>query len=140
MLNICAEKFQKILDKNEIIYNTDFDTDGNPVFQVRFLQDTLFFLTFSGEDGTDLLIECVFQKIPENKVLEIIVYCTILNRKLPWLTFFVTPEHYLFVRISTLLNTADNPDEHTLSLALYMAETLNKYSSLIQDVIDKGIQ
>ena len=110
MLNTCANKFAKFLEEKGLHFDTNTTNTGRSV--VSFPYDgKVARIFFGGEEGTYMSIYLVFESVPEEKTMDLLVVCNELNNKYKWVKFYLDDENDLVLEDDAILTVATAPDE-----------------------------
>lgn len=110
MLNTCAEKFKRLLEDKEFNFKSGIDNDGDSYifFPYNGKNAQLF---FTAEDGKYLSIYLCFEKVPEDKVTDVIFACNEMNIRFKWVTFYVDKDNDVMLHLDELLSVEHAEDE-----------------------------
>ena len=118
MLNTCASLFVKNLEAKGLNFRSGTNSNNDSVVEFPY-EGKITRLFFSGETGSYLSIYLVYEKVPENKVSDMIFTCNDLNCAYKWITFYVDKDNDVILHDDAILS-ADTADEEALELLVRM--------------------
>jgi len=113
-MSTCAELFIALLESQNFHYASKIDDDGDVVVDFPYKGKT-FKCFFSGEGGSYLSLYCVYENIPEDKLVDVIFLCNELNTKYKWITFYVDHDRDMMLHDDAILAT-ENAAQETMEL------------------------
>lgn len=109
-MNACAELFVKNLKSKNLNFATA-DTDrGDTVVDFPY-QGKVTKLIFSGETGEYCSFYLVYERVPEDKVADVIFTCNELNAEYKWVTFYVDKDNDLVIHDDAILSVESAAEE-----------------------------
>ena len=87
-MNACAELFISLLESKNFHYSSHIDDDGDVIVDFPF-KGKVFKCFFNGSTGSYLSLYCLYEHIPDEKLVDVIFLCNELNTKYKWITFYV---------------------------------------------------
>lgn len=118
MLNACATLFTKYLKDRNLNFQSGTDRDGDSVVEFPY-QGKITKIFFSGNDGCYMSMYLVFERVPEEKVSDVIFACNDLNCRYKWITFYVDKDNDVVLHDDAILST-NNAAEEGFELLLRM--------------------
>ena len=110
MLNACAELFVENLKSKNLNFQTGIDKDGDSVVEFPY-SGKIAKLFFSGNDGGYLSIYVVYEKVPSDKLADVIFTCNDLNCRFKWVTFYVDRDNDVILHDDAILSVSNAADE-----------------------------
>ena len=110
MLNACAELFTELLRSKNLNFQSGVDKDGDSVVEFPY-QGKVAKIFFTGEQGTYLSIYVVYERVPENKVADVIFTCNELNCRYKWVTFYMDKDNDVVLHDDAILSLDNAADE-----------------------------
>ncbi len=110
MINTCAELFANFLKDQDLFYKSATDSDGDSVIEVPYQGKTARFF-FCGDEGTYLSIYLVYEKVPEEKLADVIFLCNELNCQYKWVTFYVDKDNDIILHDDAILTVENSYNE-----------------------------
>ena len=102
MLKACADDFIIYIEKQNIDYTTESDSNGDSIVKFCF-NGHKFVLKFSGEYGRVLTINLPVMNIPNDKYIETLVKINKLNYISDWAKFIVTEDNMIVLSQDVIL-------------------------------------
>ena len=133
MLNVCAQRLANTLQDKDLNYQTDIANDGTSVILFPF-QGKVVRMFFSGENGKYLSMYLVFERVPDEKVTDVILKCNELNCQYKWFSFYVDKDKDI-----TLQNDAILTESTAADVALELLVRMVKISDEVKPAIMKAI-
>lgn len=99
----CAELFKNHLDSKNLNYRCNVDGDGDVVIDFPY-QGKVTKCIFSGDEGKYLSLYLVYERIPDEKVADLIFLANELNAKFKWVTFFVDKDKDIVLHDDAILS------------------------------------
>ena len=121
----CAELFINLLESKNLKYNAGVLKDGEVLVDFPF-EGKAVKCIFAGNDGEYLSLYLVYEKIPEDKMADLIFLCNELNAKFKWVKFYVDKDGDLMLQDDSILT----PE----TAAMEAFELLLRMISIGQDV------
>lgn len=106
----CAELFKNKLEAMDYHYNLRELEDGEICIDFPYSGKAVK-LFFNGEDGGYLSIYCIFENVPNDKIVDLIVVCNEFNSKYKWVKFYVDDDGDLILQDDAILNVETAADE-----------------------------
>lgn len=110
MLNACAELFTEFLKSKGLNYNAGTDSDGDSVVEFPY-QGKVAKIFFTGDKGTYMSIYVVYERVPENKIPDVIFTCNELNCRYKWVTFYLDKDNDVVLHDDAILSLDNAADE-----------------------------
>lgn len=110
MANTCAKRFTDLLDSRNLKYSTAIDSDGDFVVEFPY-QGKATKMFFTGSEGSYLSMYLVFERVPEEKVADVIFTCNEFNSRYKWVTFYVDKDNDVVLHDDAILSPATAADE-----------------------------
>ena len=110
MLNACARLFTKKLDAQKLHYQSGTDKDGDSVVEFPY-QGKSVRMFFSGKDGGYLSLYMIFERVPADKIPDVIFACNDLNAQYKWVTFYVDKDNDVVLHDDAILSVANAAEE-----------------------------
>ncbi|MBE6821175.1 MAG: YbjN domain-containing protein [Ruminococcaceae bacterium] len=125
------ELFKKLLDEKSLNYASRTTENGDGIIDLPF-DGKVIKCFFSGDKF--LSIYLVFEKIPEEKLADVIFLCNELNAKYKWATFYVDKEGDLVIHDDALIS-GDSAAEECFELIIRILDIANKCKPTIMKCI-----
>ena len=106
-MNTCAELFIALLESQNFHYSSQVDDDGDVIIGFPFKGKT--FRCFFNDKYLSLY--CVYENIPEDKLVDVIFLCNELNTKYKWITFYVDHDKDMMLHDDAILSTENAAEE-----------------------------
>lgn len=132
-MNTCAELLKENLESKNLNFECGTDKDGDSIIEFPY-QGKVAKLFFSGEEGEYLSIYLVFERVPEEKLADVIFVCNELNAKYKWVTFYVDKDNDVLFHVDALLTP-----ETAAEVAFEMLIRILKIGDDVKPVIMKAI-
>ena len=116
------ENFKKYLDGKSLNYSSRADGENNGVIDLPF-DGKVIRCFFTGDKF--LSIYLVFEKVPEEKLADVIFLCNELNSKYKWATFYVDKEGDPVVHDDALIS-GEFASEEAFELIIRILDISNK--------------
>ena len=129
----CAELFTQYLKEKNFNYQTHEFDDGDIMIDFPYQGKTVK-LVFSGEDGKYLSLYLNYEKVPEEKFVDLLVICNELNAKYKWATFYIDDDRDILIHDDAILSVETAADE-TFELLVRII----RIGDDVKPVIMKGI-
>lgn len=120
MLNTCASKFARFLEAKNLNFRSGTDSDGDSVIEFPY-QGKITKIFFTGKEGTYLSMYLVYERVPADKVTDLIIGCNELNCRYKWVTFYVDKDNDVVLHDDAILSI-DNCCEEAFELLLRMVK------------------
>lgn len=133
MLNTCAEKLVNYLKSKNLNFECGTDKDGDSVVEFPY-QGKVAKMFFCGEEGKYLSIYLVYERVPEDKLADVIFTCNELNCRYKWVTFYVDKDNDVVFHDDAILSV-DDADEEAFELLVRIL----KIGDDVKPVIMKAI-
>lgn len=110
MASICAQRFTDLLDSKKLNYSTAIDSDGDFVVEFPY-SGKVTKMFFSGNEGSYLSMYLIYERVPADKVADVIFACNELNSHYKWVTFYVDKDNDVVLHDDAILSIANAADE-----------------------------
>ncbi len=110
MLNTCANLFAKSLSDKNLHFGSGTDKDGDSVIEFPY-QGKVAKIFFSGDQGKYMSIYLVYERVPADKVADVIFVCNELNSHYKWVTFYVDKDNDVVLHDDAILTPNTAADE-----------------------------
>lgn len=110
MLKTCAELLVQNLKSKNLNFECGTDRDGDSVVEFPF-QGKVAKMFFCGDEGQYLSIYLVFERVPEEKLSDVIFTCNELNARYKWITFYVDRDNDVVFHDDAILSVENAADE-----------------------------
>ena len=110
MASICAQRFVDLLDSKKLNYRTAIDSDGDFVVEFPY-SGKVTKMFFSGNEGSYLSLYLVYERVPADKVADVIFTCNELNSQYKWVTFYVDDDNDVVLHLDAILSPATAAEE-----------------------------
>ena len=115
---ICAQEFiDNLKEKNLNFQHAETET-GNVVVDFPY-QGKVTKCIFSGEEGQYFSMYLVYERVPEDKVADLIFLCNQLNAEYKWVTYYVDNDND-FVMHDDAIVSADSAGAECFELLVRM--------------------
>ena len=131
-MNICPELFAKSLKSKKLNYQSGTSGD-NSVIEFPY-DGKIARLFFCGDKGTYLSVYLVYESVPKEKTVDVILTCNDLNAQYKWITFYVDRDNDVILHDDAIL-TPETACEEAFELLVRML----KISDEVKPVIMKAI-
>lgn len=129
----CAAAFIEKLKSKNLNYATK-DTDrGDTVVDFPY-QGKVTKCIFSGETGEYFSMYLVYERIPEEKVADLIFLCNELNAEYKWVTYYVDKDNDLVMHDDAILSV-ESAAEEAFELLIRMLKISEDLKPLIMKAI-----
>ena len=110
MLNACAELFTNKLQAQNLNFRSGTDKDGDSVVEFPY-QGKIAKMFFCGPEGGYFSIYVVYERVPEEKLADVIFLCNELNAQYKWITFYVDKDGDVVLHDDAILSVDSAADE-----------------------------
>ena len=107
---ICAEKFVENLKSKNLNYAVADTERGDTVVDFPY-QGKVTKCIFSGEEGQYFSMYLVYERVPENKIPDVIFTCNELNCRYKWVTFYLDKDNDVVLHDDAILSLENAADE-----------------------------
>ena len=109
-MNICAQNFTANLDSKNLKYAV-YDDGKDAVCVDLPYQGKIVKSIFSGDDGHYFSLYIVYEKVPADKLVDILFVCNELNKRYKWASFYVDDDNDIMVHDDAILDVETAADE-----------------------------
>ena len=102
MLNTCATLFVEDLKSKNLKFHSGTNGNGDSVVEFPY-EGKVAKIFFSGDQGKYMSIYLVFERVPADKVADVIFACNDLNCKYKWVTFYVDKDNDVVLHDDAIL-------------------------------------
>ncbi len=102
------ELFKEFLDSKGLNYASRIDSDGDGVVDLPY-DGKVVKCFFSGDKYLSIYI--VFERVPEEKLADVIFLCNDLNSKYKWVTFYVDKDGDVVIHDDALISVETAAEE-----------------------------
>lgn len=106
----CAEQFTETLKEKDLNYAADDTERGDTVVDFPY-KGKVTKCIFSGEDGQYFSMYLVYERIPEDKVADLIFLCNELNAEYKWITYYVDKDNDLIMHDDAIVSPESAAEE-----------------------------
>jgi len=106
----CAKQFVDNLKSKKLNYSTNDTKRGDTVVDFPY-QGKVTKCVFSGDKGEYFSMYLVYERIPEDKVADLIFLCNELNAEYKWVTFYVDKDNDLIMHDDAIVSIASAAEE-----------------------------
>ena len=110
MLKPCAELFVQDLKSKNLNFDCGTDRDGDSVVEIPFGGKSVK-MFFCGEQGQYMSAYMVYERVPEDKLPDVIFTCNELNARYKWITFYVDSDNDVVLHDDAILSVDSAADE-----------------------------
>ena len=110
MLNTCATLFVEDLKSKKLNFHSGTNGNGDSVVEFPY-EGKVAKIFFSGDQGKYMSIYLVFERVPADKVADVIFACNDLNCKYKWVTFYVDKDNDVILHDDAILTPSTAADE-----------------------------
>lgn len=110
MLKPCAELFVENLKSKNLNFQSGTDGDGDSVVEFPY-QGKVLKMFFCGEQGEYLSMYLVYERVPEEKLTDLVFACNELNSQYKWITFYVDSDNDIVLHNDAILSVDGASDE-----------------------------
>ena len=114
----CAENFVTKLKAKNLNYSVADTERGDTIVDFPY-QGKVTKCFFSGENGEYFSMYLVYERIPEDKVADLIFLCNELNCEYKWVTYYVDKDNDLVMHDDAIVDV-DSADEECFELLVRM--------------------
>lgn len=108
MASASFELFKEFLDSKGFNYASHIDDDGDGVVDFPY-DGKVVKCFFSGDKYLSLYI--VFERVPEDKLADVIFLCNDLNSRYKWVTFYVDKDGDVIIHDDAVISVETAADE-----------------------------
>ena len=120
MLNTCAELFVNNLKSKNLNFQSGTDKDGDSIVEFPY-QGKVTKMFFCGEDGKYLSLYMVYERVPEEKLADVIFTCNELNCEYKWVPFYVDADNDVVLHDDAILSV-ESADEEAFELLIRLVK------------------
>ena len=102
MLNTCATLFVEDLKSKKLNFHSGTNGNGDSIVEFPY-EGKVAKIFFSGDQGKYMSIYLVFERVPADKVADVIFACNDLNCKYKWVTFYVDKDNDVVLHDDAIL-------------------------------------
>lgn len=102
---ICAERFIETLKAKNLNYATADTEKGDTVIDFPY-RGKVTKCIFSGSEGQYFSMYLVYERIPKEKVADVIFLCNELNALYKWVTYYVDKDNDLVIHADAIVTAA----------------------------------
>ena len=110
MLNTCATLFVEDLKSKKLNFHSGTNSHGDSVVEFPY-EGKVAKIFFSGDQGKYMSIYLVFERVPADKVADVIFACNDLNCQYKWVTFYVDKDNDVILHDDAILTPSTAADE-----------------------------
>lgn len=132
-MKICAERFIEDLKAKNLNYQVGEAEDGDVCVDFPY-QGKVTKCFFSGDEGEYLSLYLVYERVPEDKVADVIFLCNELNCRYKWVTYYVDKDKDLMLHNDAIL-TADTAAKVAFELLVRLVKIAEDQKPTIMKVI-----
>lgn len=99
----CAERFVANLKEKNLNFSTGDTERGDTVVDFPY-QGKVTKCIFSGEEGQYFSMYLVYERIPQEKVADVIFLCNELNAEYKWVTYYVDSDNDLVMHDDAIVS------------------------------------
>ena len=133
MLNTCAQAFVDLLESKGLNFQSGTASDGDSIVDFPY-QGKVTKMIFSGENGCYLSNYLVFERVPDDKLADVIFVCNDLNCQYKWITFYVDKDNDVVLHDDAILS-AENASEEAFELLIRMVQIGEEAKPMIMKAI-----
>ena len=133
MLKPCAELFVELLKSKNLNFQSGVDKDGDSVVEFPY-QGKVLKVFFCGNEGQYMSMYLVYERVPADKLTDLIFACNELNSQYKWVTFYIDKDKDIIVHDDAILNV-DTAAEEAFELLLRMLDITNDAKPVIMKAI-----
>ena len=115
---LCAERFIQNLKEKNLNYAAGDTERGDTVVDFPY-QGKVTKCIFSGECGEYFSMYLVYERIPQEKVIDLILLCNELNAEYKWVTYYVDKDNDLVMHDDAIVSP-DSAAEECFELLIRM--------------------
>ena len=116
MLKPCAELFVELLKSRNLNFQSGTDKDGDSVVEFPY-QGKVLKVFFCGNEGQYMSMYLVYERVPADKLTDLIFACNELNSQYKWVTFYVDRDNDIVLHDDAILSI-ENAAEEAFELLL----------------------
>ncbi len=132
-MRICAERFIEDLKAKGLNYQVEEAGDGDVCVSFPY-QGKVTKCFFSGEEGQYLSMYLVYERVPEDKVADVIFLCNELNCKYKWVTYYLDDDKDLVIHNDAIL-TVDTAAEVAFELLVRLVKIAEEQKPAVMKTI-----
>ena len=110
MLKPCAELFVELLKSKNLNFQSGVDKDGDSVVEFPY-QGKVLKVFFCGNEGQYMSMYLVYERVPADKLTDLIFACNELNSQYKWVTFYVDRDNDIVLHDDAILSVENAADE-----------------------------
>jgi hypothetical protein len=110
MLKPCAELFVELLKSKNLNFQSGTDKDGDSVVEFPY-QGKVLKVFFCGNEGQYMSMYLVYERVPADKLTDLIFACNELNSQYKWVTFYVDRDNDIVLHDDAILSIENAADE-----------------------------
>ena len=110
MLNACAELFVENLKEKNLYFQSGTDKDGDSGVEFPY-QGKGVKMFFAGDNGKYLSMYLVYERVPDEKLSDVIFTCNEMNTQYKWITFYVDKDNDVVLHDDAILSVENCADE-----------------------------
>ncbi len=129
----CAQNFINYLVSKNLNYSTHEDSRGDVVVDLPFKGKTAKCF-FSGENGRYFSLYIVYERVPADKLVDILFVCNELNKNYKWATFYIDGDNDIIIHDDAIL-TPETADSEAIELILRMLNIADEAKPMIMKAL-----
>jgi len=106
----CAELFINYLNSKNLNFDTKEFPDGTVLVAFPY-QGKVTRCIFNGDEGKYLSLYLVYERVPDEKLADVIFLCNELNCEYKWATFYVDKDNDFVIHDDAILSVESAGDE-----------------------------
>ena len=106
----CAELFINYLNSKNLNFDTKEFPDGTVLVAFPY-QGKVTRCIFNGDEGKYLSMYLVYERVPDEKLADVIFLCNELNCEYKWATFYVDKDNDIVIHDDAILSVESAGDE-----------------------------
>ena len=113
-MQACAELFVQSLEAKNLNFDVNEFPDGTTLVAFPY-QGKVTRCIFNGDEGGYLSLYLVYERVPDEKVADVIFLCNELNCEYKWATFYVDKDNDIVIHDDAIL-VPENAAEEAFEL------------------------
>lgn len=119
-MKICAERFIENLKAKDLNYQVGEAKGGDVCVDFPY-KGKVTKCFFSGDNGEYLSLYLVYERVPEEKVADVLCLCNELNCQYKWVTYYIDKDNDIVLHNDAIL-TADTAAEEAFELLVRLVK------------------
>lgn len=109
-MDLCAQWLKAKPESKNLKFRSGTDDDGDSVIEFLY-EGKVAKMFFFGNEGRYLSVYEVFERVPNEKTVDVIFACNDLNVQYKWITFYVDKDNDVVLHLDAILEPSTAADE-----------------------------